>query len=64
MKNADSITVVYCPCCKKPVRWVATEKFKPFCCERCKLIDLGDWATEAHKIPGEAIPEPEDDQSF
>ncbi len=26
-------------------------KFKPFCSERCKLIDLGDWASEKHAIP-------------
>ena len=52
MTNANSITTVACPCCKTPVRWVSEEKFKPFCSERCKLIDLGDWATEAHKIPG------------
>ncbi|PPD22277.1 MAG: DNA gyrase inhibitor YacG [Methylomonas sp.] len=44
--------VVACPTCKKPVPWLASERFKPFCSERCQLIDLGDWATEAHKIPG------------
>jgi endogenous inhibitor of DNA gyrase (YacG/DUF329 family) len=64
MDNAHAVTVVACPCCKKPVRWVAEEKFKPFCGERCKLIDLGDWATEAHKIPGEPLLDPEEDQSF
>lgn len=44
---------VACPTCKKPVAWIAEEPFKPFCSQRCKVIDLGDWATEAHKIPGE-----------
>lgn len=46
---------VACPTCHKPVAWVAAEKFKPFCSQRCKLIDLGDWATEAHKIPGSPV---------
>lgn len=62
MDNAKPIMVA-CPTCKTPVRWIAEEKFKPFCSERCKLIDLGDWATEAHKIPGEAITAEEQDES-
>ncbi|MDD2758761.1 MAG: DNA gyrase inhibitor YacG [Methylomonas sp.] len=52
MRDKTAITVA-CPSCKKPVRWAAEQTFKPFCSQRCKLIDLGDWATEAHKIPGE-----------
>lgn len=44
-------TVVNCPTCKAQVEWTATSKFKPFCSERCKLIDLGDWASEKHAIP-------------
>lgn len=42
---------VNCPTCQKPVVWSAESKFKPFCSERCKLIDLGDWASEKHAIP-------------
>lgn len=47
--------IVKCPTCKQAVPWVAVNQFKPFCSERCQLIDLGDWATEAHKIPGEPL---------
>jgi hypothetical protein len=32
------------------VLWSKESQFKPFCSERCKLIDLGDWAAENHKI--------------
>ncbi|MGR8929121.1 MAG: DNA gyrase inhibitor YacG [Gammaproteobacteria bacterium] len=46
---------VLCPTCKRPVPWVAEQAYKPFCSQRCKLIDLGDWATETHKIPGESV---------
>ena len=53
--SQQQILTVACPTCKKVVAWVAEEKFKPFCSQRCKLIDLGDWATEAHKIPGQAL---------
>ena len=43
--------VVQCPTCKRAVVWNAENTHKPFCSERCRLIDLGDWATETHKIP-------------
>ena len=52
--NSDLPTLT-CPTCKKPIEW--SEKFphRPFCCERCKLIDLGEWASEGHKIPGQPV---------
>lgn len=43
---------VNCPNCQKPVAWIETNKHRPFCSERCKLIDFGEWATEKHSIPG------------
>ncbi|MBL4743624.1 MAG: DNA gyrase inhibitor YacG [Cycloclasticus sp.] len=46
-------TSVNCPTCKKQVIWIPTSEFKPFCSERCKLIDLGEWASEQHSIAGE-----------
>ncbi len=47
--------VVNCPKCQAAVEWTAKERFKPFCSERCKLIDLGEWAMEEKRIPGESI---------
>ncbi|MCL1076295.1 DNA gyrase inhibitor YacG [Shewanella dokdonensis] len=44
-------TVVKCPTCQKPVEWSAASAFRPFCSERCKLIDLGEWASEKYTIP-------------
>ncbi|MEW6981341.1 DNA gyrase inhibitor YacG [Colwelliaceae bacterium 6471] len=41
---------VSCPTCNKDVIWQPENTFRPFCSERCKLIDLGDWAEENHKI--------------
>ncbi len=49
------VTEVKCPTCDKPVKWVLENMFRPFCSERCKLIDLGDWAAEEHKIEGEKV---------
>lgn len=48
---------VNCPTCKTIVKWEAAATFKPFCSERCRLIDLGEWASESHKIAGAAAPE-------
>lgn len=44
---------VVCPTCQNPVQWCAEEKWRPFCSERCRLIDLGDWFNEEHRISGE-----------
>ena len=43
--------VVTCPQCGKEVVWNSDNPFRPFCSERCKLIDLGQWATESYRIP-------------
>jgi hypothetical protein len=45
--------VVNCPICGTAVKWVAESRWKPFCSERCKLIDLGQWATEKYRVPVE-----------
>ena len=42
---------VDCPTCGVAVQWTTTNAFRPFCSDRCKLIDLGAWASEEHKIP-------------
>ena len=49
-------TVVSCPTCGTEVIWREESKWRPFCSERCKLIDLGEWASESHRIPGEELP--------
>jgi endogenous inhibitor of DNA gyrase (YacG/DUF329 family) len=45
------VKVVSCPTCGKDVEWRPENQWRPFCSERCKLIDLGDWATEKYKVP-------------
>lgn len=54
---------VKCPTCDKPVEWSEQSEWKPFCSERCKLIDLGAWADGSHSIPGQEIPEHVEDPS-
>jgi endogenous inhibitor of DNA gyrase (YacG/DUF329 family) len=48
-------TTVRCPTCGRPVEWSASSAWRPFCSERCKLIDLGAWASEQRSIPGEVV---------
>ena len=52
-----------CPLCKKETSW-KNNPFKPFCSERCRLIDLGNWASGKYTIPDKEskIPEKEEDE--
>lgn len=43
--------MVACPNCKNLAEFSPTNPFRPFCSERCKLIDLGLWASEQYAIP-------------
>jgi uncharacterized protein len=47
-----------CPICKRP----STQKFHPFCSNRCAQIDLGRWIGGSYAIPGEEV-HPSTDQS-
>lgn len=54
---------VACPTCRKKIEWSQDEKWRPFCSERCRLIDLGDWFNEQHRLPAgdnSEIPEESD----
>jgi uncharacterized protein len=43
--------IVSCPTCGKQVEWTPESAWRPFCAERCKLIDFGAWANESYRIP-------------
>jgi uncharacterized protein len=43
--------IVCCPRCGVPVEWVPEQRYRPFCSERCRLIDLGAWANERYRVP-------------
>lgn len=45
------VASVKCPTCGKKVEWSEKSPHRPFCCERCRLIDFGGWAKEEHAIP-------------
>ncbi|MGC2520287.1 MAG: DNA gyrase inhibitor YacG [Burkholderiales bacterium] len=48
-----SVRHVTCPRCGAQVVWTRENRYRPFCSERCKLIDLGDWAMEKYRVPVE-----------
>ena len=43
---------IACPHCGKKNIYRVDNPYRPFCSERCKMIDFGKWADESHKIPG------------
>lgn len=59
MKNL----IVKCPTCSKNHDYYQSKPWSPFCSERCRLIDLGAWASEAHRIKGEPVAMPGKDPS-
>ena len=46
-----------CPICKKESRLDASNLFRPFCSERCRLIDLGEWIEENYTVSETVIPD-------
>ncbi|MGD2112008.1 MAG: DNA gyrase inhibitor YacG [Gammaproteobacteria bacterium] len=58
----SSPTCVNCPTCGAPVEWSPAQHWRPFCSERCRLIDLGSWLDESHRIPADEG-EPVSDES-
>ncbi len=46
---------VQCPTCSASVEWVTASEWRPFCSERCKLIDLGAWASESYRVPDQSM---------
>jgi endogenous inhibitor of DNA gyrase (YacG/DUF329 family) len=41
--------IIICPVCRKKTTW-EENPWRPFCSERCKLIDFGKWVTEEYKV--------------
>ena len=45
--------IVVCPTCKGPSRFAPNNRWRPFCSERCRSIDLGAWASESYRVETE-----------
>lgn len=46
--------LVACPTCREKSEFSPTNRWRPFCSERCKLIDLGAWANEEYRVAGKS----------
>ncbi len=58
--NEASPRTVPCPSCRQPALFSESNRWRPFCSERCRMADLGAWATERFRVPAEA-PAPDDE---
>jgi uncharacterized protein len=50
--------LVPCPTCQRLAAYTPANRWRPFCSERCRMVDLGAWASEQFRVPAEA---PRDD---
>jgi endogenous inhibitor of DNA gyrase (YacG/DUF329 family) len=53
-----AVPAVPCPQCGNQSPWSAANKWRPFCSERCKMIDLGAWASESYRVPVQESADP------
>jgi endogenous inhibitor of DNA gyrase (YacG/DUF329 family) len=51
-----------CPTCSASVPW-ENNPSRPFCSERCRLVDLGGWLAERYRVPGDAAEDEDDGQT-
>ena len=45
---------VSCPTCRRELAWTEEFPFRPFCSERCRMVDLGAWFAEERRVAGES----------
>jgi endogenous inhibitor of DNA gyrase (YacG/DUF329 family) len=48
--STKTAPIVTCPHCRKQSHWDSKNAYRPFCSERCKMIDLGKWADEEFRV--------------
>jgi len=56
-----AVKTVNCPQCGKAVEWSPASRWRPFCSERCRTLDLGAWASESYRVPLAEVPESSDE---
>ena len=55
--DAPAPRLVPCPTCGTPAPFAPANRWRPFCSERCRSLDLGAWASERFRVPAEAPPD-------
>jgi uncharacterized protein len=54
-KPSDGVPTARCPRCRQPTSLAPDNPWRPFCTERCRMIDFGDWLTGTNALPGEPL---------
>lgn len=54
---------VACPICGQPAVFGPSNRYRPFCGERCRMVDLGGWASERYRIPSRPDEGERDDEA-
>lgn len=57
MNETPPPRTVRCPTCGGPARYAPDNRWRPFCSERCRQIDLGGWASERFRVPDPTPPD-------
>jgi len=57
----SKVRIIRCPACGGPSRYAADNRYRPFCCERCRNLDLGAWASEGYRVASAPPQEPGED---
>jgi endogenous inhibitor of DNA gyrase (YacG/DUF329 family) len=60
MSDAPKPRIVRCPQCGGDSVYAPTNKWRPFCSERCRQIDLGAWASESFRVPATPPQDPDE----
>jgi endogenous inhibitor of DNA gyrase (YacG/DUF329 family) len=60
MTDAPKPRIVRCPQCGGDSIYAPTNKWRPFCSERCRQIDLGAWASESFRVPATPPQDPDE----
>jgi endogenous inhibitor of DNA gyrase (YacG/DUF329 family) len=59
--NEGKPRLVPCPTCRSPAPFAPSNRWRPFCSERCRSLDLGAWASERFRVESSSPPDPGDD---
>ncbi len=63
MKKSDNLSVIIkCPVCKKRIVYSKNNPFRPFCSDKCRLVDLSQWFEEDYRIESDEKAEEENNR--
>ncbi len=61
--DAAATRKVPCPICRRPAVFAPSNRWRPFCSERCRRVDLGAWASEGYRVPVKDLGADADEQA-